>query len=205
MKMKNKNDGLIREQVDRLGRPSIEMLEREIERLERKESLRQVGKGLLINLVTATAVIIIVTNLWLTILHVEGSSMNPLLHDDEIVLAFVNDDPGKSDVIVFYKNNELYIKRVIATAEDNVEIDRDGVVYINGEVFYEPYVAELSLGSSDIEFPYTVPAGTVFVLGDNRGISSDSRDSRFGPVDVDQIVGEVAFVIWPLSQLGKVA
>ena len=202
--MKANNDIVIREQVDRLGRPDIEMLDREIERLECTESLRQIGFDLLRNLVVAAAVIIIITNLWVTVLQIDGSSMNPLLHDEEIVLAIECDVPKRSDVIAFNQNNKLFIKRVIATEGESVVIDSEGVVSVNGDIVDEPYVTGLGLGNNDITFPYTIPQGAVFVLGDNREISSDSRDSKFGLVDVDQIVGKVAFTVWPLSQVGEV-
>jgi signal peptidase I len=147
---------------------------------------------------------VIVTNLWVAALQVDGSSMNPLLRMDEVVLAVQTDSPARGDVVAFTHNNKLHIKRVIAVAGDRVEIDGDGVVSVNGQRLKEPYVAEPSLGNCDIAFPLQAPPGTVFVLGDNRPSSMDSRDSRFGPVGRDQIVGRVVFRIWPLGRLGRV-
>ena len=202
--MKNKNNNRIREQVDRLGRASIPMLDFEIERLERVESMKRLGRSLLTSLITVSAVIILITNLWVTVLQVDGSSMNPLLEMDEVVITIECDKPIRNDIIAFHQNNKLYIKRVIAVAGDRVAINSEGIVSVNGNTLNEPYVAQLSLGNSDIEFPYMVPAGTVFVLGDNRVISSDSRDSRFGTISMDQIIGEVAFTVWPPSHIAKV-
>jgi len=203
--MQNDNDIRIREQVDRLGYPTVEMLDREIARQERKESYKRLTRGVLIGLVATAAVIIVITSLWVTVLQIDGSSMNPLLRMDEIVLVIKNDHPMKNDIIAFYQNNTLLVKRVIGTEDDQIEINDDGVVSVNGQVQNEPYVTELSLGNCDISFPYIVPPGTVFVLGDNRPVALDSRESRLGPVSKDQIVGVVKFRVWPLPRIGSIS
>ena len=202
--MKNNHELNIREQVDRLGRPGIRLLDQEIERIERNEALRQAGASLLLSLLTVSAIIILVTNLWVGVMVVDGSSMNPQLHDGEIVLTVEYKNPHRLDIIAFNQNNKFYIKRVIATEGDSVSINNDGVVSVNDELLNEPYVARLSPGYSDIEFPYIVPAESVFVLGDNRAVSSDSRNSRIGPVNIDQIVGEVIFIVWPIPNIGSI-
>ncbi|MCL2487291.1 MAG: signal peptidase I [Oscillospiraceae bacterium] len=201
---RSKEDSRIREQVDRLGRPTVEMLDREIARLEKQTSYKKLLRGFLSTLLIAIAVIILVANLWLTVLQVDGSSMHPLLEMNEIVLAVKTDDPVQNDIIAFYHENKLYVKRVIATADDWVNINGDGIVSINGNILDEPYVAEPSIGTCDINFPFLVPPGTVFVLGDNRPVSLDSRRAGFGPVNKDRIDGRVIFRIWPLSKFGSV-
>jgi len=198
------NNTIIREQVDRLGRPAVAMLNREIARLERHESYKKLLRGILVSIAAAAAIIILVTNLWAPVLQIGGSSMNPLLQMNEIVLAINNDNPAKNDVIAFYHQNKLHVKRVIATAGDSVSIDDYGIVSVNNSVLDEPYVSELSLGICDIEIPFWVPAGAVFVLGDNRPVSMDSRSSAFGPINRDQIIGKVIFSIWPLPRFGGV-
>ena len=200
----NDSDGSVRALLDRLGRPSLATLENEIARCERNEAYLRLARELLAGLVAAAAAIIIVTNLWVAVLRIDGSSMNPLLRRDEVVLAARGGSAGRNDVVAFYQNNQCHIKRVIAISGDSVEISGDGVVSVNGETLDEPYVAEQSLGSCDIKFPYLVPTGTVFVLGDNREASLDSRDSRFGPIPRDQITGRVMFTLWPLSRAGKI-
>jgi len=149
--------------------------------------------------------IVLATNLWLAVQQINGSSMNPLLQMDEIVVAVRGSNPERNDVIAFNHNQKLHVKRVIAVAGDWVEIDANGIVSVNGSKPTEPYVSELSLGNCDLTFPYQVPAGTVFVLGDNRPLSLDSRDSKFGPVDREQIIGILKFGIWPLSKIGRVS
>ncbi|MCL1895601.1 MAG: signal peptidase I [Clostridiales bacterium] len=199
------SDEVIREQVDRLGRPTLEMLDREIARQERVEAYIKLSRGALAVVLFAVAAIIIITNLWIAVLQVDGSSMNPLLNINEIVVAVRTDDPGKGDVISFRNENRIYIKRVIAAGGDTVEIEETGAVSVNGEVLTEPYVAAPGLGACDIEFPFQVPPGTFFVLGDSRTISLDSRSDQFGPVNREQIIGTVEFRIWPLPKIGSIS
>jgi len=203
--MRNDSDSRIREQVDRLGRPSVGTLNREIARHERSESYRRVALGILISLVVAAAAIVIVTNLWLAVLQVDGSSMNPLLQMNEIVLVARKNNPVRNDIIAFSHNNKIYIKRVIAVGGSQVEVKEDGTVAVNGRAQNEPHVADPSRGGCDIAFPFQVPSGAFFVMGDNRPSSMDSRDSRIGPVTREQIVGKIVFRLWPLSRLGRVS
>ena len=200
--MRNNNDKRIREEVDRLGRPTEEMLDREIARQNRKESYKRLIRNILIGLTAAVAVILVITNLWLPVLQVDGSSMNPLLQMNDTVIAVQNNSPAKGDIIAFYNNNKIYIKRVIAFGGDTVDIGKDGTVSVNGKRLNEPYVTEPGLGNCDITFPFQVPAGTYFVLGDNRPTAIDSRDSGFGTVSKDQIIGKIVFRLWPLSKIG---
>jgi len=199
------NDSKEREQVNRLGRPSIEMLDKEIARRERTDAYKRLLFISLMSIVTAAAVIILVTNLWVPVLRIEGSSMNPLLEMDEIVLAITGDNPERNDIIAFYHDDKLYIKRVVAISGDWINIDADGVVSVNNIILNEPYVTELALGSCNIEFPYMVHSGTVFVLGDNRSTAIDSRNSGFGTVSRERIVGKIIFRVWPLSRFGSVS
>jgi len=197
-------DNRIREQVDALGRPGVGMLDREIARMERAQAYRKLARGIATGLITAAAAIIIVTNLWVAVLLVEGASMGPLLQTDEVVFAIRTGKPAKNDIIAFEHNNKTYIKRVIATGGDRVDIRKDGAVAVNGVTLQEPYVRELGPGSCDISLPYQVPPGSFFVLGDNRPVSMDSRDSRIGPVSGEQVIGKVVFRMWPIPRLGAV-
>jgi len=203
--MRNKGDNIIREQVDEIGRPTIDMLYGEIARMERNEAYRKLAFSFLKIIITAAAIITLITNFWLAVLQIDGSSMNPTLQMDEIVLAVRTDNSVKNDIIVFTNNNKTYVKRVIAVSGDLVEINHEGIVSVNGEVLDESYVTEKSLGTCDIEFPFIVPTGTVFVLGDNRAASVDSRDSKFSTVNREQIIGKVVFSIWPPSEIGSVS
>ena len=96
------------------------------------------------------------------------------------------------------------MKRVIANSGDWVDIDLDGNVYVNNKLIDEPYLDEKSYGEPNIDFPYQVPDERVFVLGDTRSVSVDSRHTSIGCVTSEQIVGKIVFRIWPLSRIGKV-
>ena len=189
--------------IDRLGRPSIEMLGREIARQERKDAYRKLALHSLLVFIAAAAVIVLLTNLWLSVLQIDGTGMAPQLQPGDIALAVKTDSPARKTVIAFYYNNKLHVKRVIGIAGDLVDINGEGVVSVNGSTLGEPYVTELSLGDCEIKLPYRVPSGTVFVLGDNRPVSEDSR-GRMGPIDKEMIVGKAVFKLWPLSRLGRI-
>ena len=182
-----------------------DMVQKELARLERNKAYKRLVRNLLISLVMSAAIMIVVTNLWLSVLKVNGSSMVPLLQMDEIVLVARRDNPDKNDVIAFYQNNRILIKRVIAKGGDKIDFDAGGNVSVNGEKLNEPYVTEHSRGDLDIELPFTVPAEFFFILGDNRGSSVDSRIKHFGTISKDQIIGKVMFIMWPLSRIGVVS
>jgi signal peptidase I len=128
--------------------------------------------------------------------------MTPTLVDGEIVVLNKGAKTETGDIIAFYYNNKILIKRVIANAGDWVDIDEDGNVSVNGQQLDEPYVTEKSLGVCDIEFPYQVPDERVFVLGDHRSVSVDSRSSQIGCVAQEQIVGKLVFRVWPFQRFG---
>jgi len=195
------NDAANREVVDLLGRPSVRTMDRELARLDRVKAYKRLLWTVATCFVALAGLVIVATNTWVAVLQVSGSGMSPLLKMNETVFAVRGGHCERSDIVAFYINNKLYIRRVVAAAGDTVDIDAAGTVTLNGDVLNEPYIAEPSLGRCDITLPYMVPAGTVFVLGDNRGQATDSRDSRFGPVGREQIVGRVIFGLWPLKRL----
>ncbi|MCL2670938.1 MAG: signal peptidase I [Clostridiales bacterium] len=197
------NEVRVREELNRLGRPSVAILNREIARRERMDAYKRLIVGILCALTVAVAAVVLVTHLWIAAMQVEGESMSPLLQKDEIVLAMQTGTPLKNDVIAFYHNNRIFIKRVIATGGDRVDIDAEGRVSVNGTVLEEPYVSESSLGDCDIELPCQVPSGMVFVMGDNRPVSKDSRSAEIGMVDKENIIGKLIFRIWPIARLGS--
>ena len=155
-------------------------------------------------LFVVTAAAVLVSNLLLPILRIYGSSMMPTLMDGNIVAAVRNGSYERGDIIAFYYNNKILVKRVIGLPGEWVDIDGQGNVSIDSEPLDEPYLDEKVLGECDIELPYQVPDGRYFVMGDHRSASSDSRNSAVGCVLEEQIVGKLFFRIWPLDEFGTI-
>lgn len=184
------------------GKPTMEQLQTELNRERYKLRYRTVLKSTVYTLITVAAIAILVATLWLPVLQIYGSSMAPTLEDGEIVFSVKTDQLEQGDVIAFYYNNKILVKRVIARSGDWVNFDEDGTVYVNSAPLEEPYLSEKALGECDIELPYQVPEGEVFVMGDHRSTSVDSRSTIVGCVEDEQIVGKIVFRIWPLENLG---
>jgi signal peptidase I len=182
--------------------PTSQELEALLSREEYREKYRKVFRSTVYLLIIAAAVAILVVTLWMPVLQVYGTSMTPTLEDGEIVILNKGAKTRTGDIIAFYYNNKILIKRVIANAGDWVDIAEDGTVTVNGQELDEPYVTELALGECDIEFPYQVPDERVFVLGDHRSVSVDSRSTQVGCVSQEQIVGKLIFRVWPFRRLG---
>jgi len=183
---------------------TVDQLERELRRERHRRSYRSTLLSTVSALVIVAAVAVLVSMLALPVLQVVGESMTPLLHQGEIVIAPRGTAFQKGDVIAFYFNNKILVKRVIANAGEWVNIDADGNVFINDEPLEEPYLTEKALGDCNITLPYQVPDGKIFVMGDHRSTSSDSRNTAVGCVAQEQIVGRVMLRVWPLSEFGVI-
>ena len=155
-------------------------------------------------LVVVAAFAVLIAVLFLPILRIYGNSMKGTLDSGDIVVSVKSTDFESSDVVAFYYNNNILVKRVIAEAGDWVDMDEEGNVYVNKKKLAEPYLTEKAYGQTDITFPYQVPENRIFVMGDNRQESIDSRNHAIGTVADEQIVGKLIFKIWPLPELGWV-
>ena len=184
--------------------PATEQLEEELKREKYKHRYRSVLRSTVYTLVIVAAVAVLTATLWLPVLQIYGSSMTPTLQDGEIIFTVKTSKFEPGDVIAFYYNNKILVKRVICGPADWVNIDGDGTVYVNGTELDEPYLTERALGDCNIQLPYQVPDGKVFVMGDHRSTSVDSRNTAVGCVAQEQIVGKIIFRIWPLNRLGVV-
>lgn len=184
--------------------PDREQLERELARERYKGRYGSVFRSTVSALIVVAALAILVATLWLPVLQIYGSSMTPTLGEGEVVVSLKGTQMKQGEVVAFYYNNKILVKRVIASSGEWVEIDDDGYVSVNGRALEEPYVKEHALGDSNITFPYQVPEGRYFVMGDHRSTSIDSRNTAVGCVSEEQIVGRIVFCIWPFNHFGRV-
>ena len=184
--------------------PSVQLLEAELKREKYRGRYKRLLRGTVSTVLVVIAAAVLISNLLLPILHIYGSSMSPTLTNGDIVAAMRYGSYERGDIVAFYYNEQILVKRIIGLPGEMVDIDADGNVSIDGEPLDEPYLTEKSLGECDIELPYQVPEGRYFVMGDNRGVSSDSRSSQVGCIAEERIIGELIFTLWPLSEFGTI-
>ena len=191
------------ENTKKLDMPTTDQLQKEVDRVHYRRDFSRVMVNTIYSLVVVAAVAVLVAVLLLPILRIYGHSMNDTLDEGDIVVSLKGSDFKTGDIIAFYYNNKFLIKRVIGKAGDWVDIDQDGNVYVNGNLIDEPYLDEKAFGECNIELPYQVPESKVFVMGDNRSVSVDSRNTAVGCVAEEQIVGKVVYRLWPLKDFGN--
>lgn len=185
--------------------PTLEQLEQELQReLYIRQYLRILGSTLAI-LLTVAAAAVLAAVLFFPVLRIYGSSMEPALEEKNIVVALKTRHFQPGDLMAFYYNNQILVKRVIAAGGQWVNIDSEGTVYVDGMALEEPYIQSKALGSCDIELPFQVPGESFFVLGDQRESSMDSRQRGIGCISQGQIIGKLLFRIWPVEEIGTVA
>ena len=175
----------------------------EIEKAERKESYDWIQ-----SMITALIICIVLFLFFVRVIDVSGDSMNPtLVNGEKMLVSGLFYKPKQGDVIIFktdhYDPDKALVKRVIATEGQTVNIDFDnGIVYIDGVPIQEDYIAEVTHNKLDFIGPKKVPEGCVFVMGDNRNQSTDSRKSEIGMVDNRMILGRAYAIIFPLKAIG---
>lgn len=166
-----------------------------------RKRFRRVLANTLTTLLVVVSLAILISSFWIPVLQVSSTSMEPTLEEGDIVTAVKSSDFVKGDVIAFYYNNKILVKRVIAGPGDWVDIDSKGTVLVNGKALDEPYVLDKDPGQTDILFPYQVPEERWFVLGDHRSTSLDSRSEAIGLVAKEQVVGRITARIWPFNSI----
>lgn len=184
--------------------PQISDIEKELKRERYRQRYKISLKNTVFTLITVAAIAVLVATLWLPVLQIYGGSMSPTLEDGQIVVSTTVNKLESGDIIAFYYNNKVLVKRVIAGSGQWVNIDDKGDVYINDAYLNEPYIQKKAKGQTDIEYPYQVPEGKIFVMGDERETSIDSRTSTVGSIDREQIIGKIVFRVWPLTEFGSV-
>ena len=172
---------------------------RDFDRPQYKKLLRST----IYTLVIVAAISVLVATLLLPVLQIYGTSMNPNLQEGDIVVSVKSPQFKTGDIIAFYYNNRVLVKRIIGCPGDSVVIADSGDVYVNNTLLDEPYLTEKSYGNADIEYPYTVPQNSFFVLGDHRESSVDSRSSLVGCVEKEEIIGKIIFRVWPIKRIGS--
>lgn len=190
-----------------LARPSPEQLRREVRRIRRNRRKRRESLNWLLALLTAFVCIGAVAT-YCPPLRVHGSSMAPTLNNGNVALVVRPAVYARGDVVLAECNDRMLIKRIIGAPGDALSIQKDGTVEINGKAYPEPYIGETGaagrMTTGDKEFTCTVPEGAYFLMGDNRTVSVDSRNSQIGYFGAKQLKGKLAIKIWPLTEAGFV-
>ena len=184
--------------------PGTAELEEELKRVKYRRNYAIVLRSTVYTLITVSAIAVLVAVLLLPVLRIYGTSMSPTLTEGNIVVSLKGSRFETGDVIAFYYNNKVLVKRVIANTGDWVDIDKEGNVYVNNELINEPYLTDKAFGECNIDLPYQVPESRIFVMGDNRSVSVDSRNTAVGCVAEEQIVGKIVFCVWPFSHFGNI-
>ena len=194
---------------ENLTQPSLEQIEGELNRSRYRSRYRRVLRSTIYTLITVAAIAVLLATLWLPVLQIYSNSMSPTLTDRDIVVSVKQRSFETGEVVAFYYNNKILVKRVVAQAGEWVNITPEGDVYVGKtstdmHLLDEPYVTDKALGDCNIEFPYQVPESRYFVMGDHRSVSVDSRNTAVGCVSEEQMVGKLIFRVWPLNEIGPI-
>ncbi len=185
--------------------PTSDQINLELTRIRRRKEYVKVLRSTVSSLIVVASIAVLISLLFLPVLRVTGSSMSPTLQNDELVVCRKYGDYERGDVVAFYANNKILLKRVIGVSGDVIDIGEDGTVYVNSRPIKEPYLEKKALGECDIELPYQVPDNRIFVMGDHRATSIDSRSTTIGCIADESVVGSVVLRVWPFEVFGTLS
>ena len=187
--------------MNRAQRPTVDDIEKE---LARRDTIRKYRNATVITLgiiVVVSAIAVIVATLLLPVLRVSGSSMSPVIKDNDIVCTVKKSELERGDIAAFYYNNKILIKRVIAGEGDIVVFNKKGEGFVNDDKLDEPYAVDVGEGDCDIDFPFQVPEDSWFVMGDHRSSSIDSRTKQVGCIKNEDMIGKVVLRVYPFKRI----
>lgn len=181
--------------------PTTTQLENELKRVNYNKNFKRILYNTISSLIVVASIAVLISMLFLPVLRVTGVSMSPTLMNDELIMCSKRSNFKSGDIVAFYFNNKILLKRVIGIAGDIIDIKEDGTVLVNGTPLDEPYINEKSFGECDIDLPYQVPDNRIFVMGDNRSVSVDSRSSTVGSIADEFIIGRVIVRVFPFNKI----
>ena len=184
--------------------PTQAALEEELAKERSRSKFLAALRSTINSLIVVAAVAVIIAMLVLPVIQIQGTSMSDTLQDRDIVVALRGSGYKTGDVIAFYYNNNILIKRVIASTGQWVDITDDGTVYVDNVRLDEPYITDPAKGDCNIQLPYQVPDGKIFVMGDHRSTSLDSRNTSLGCISEDMVVGRLLLRVWPPMAIGPI-
>ena len=190
--------------IEAAALPETSIIEETVKRADYQRRLRAAIVSTLMMLASVAAAAVLIATLFLPILRIYGQSMSGTLDNGDIVVSVKTTDLETGDIVAFYYNNTILVKRVIGKSGDWIDIAKDGTVSVNQVELEEPYLDRKAYGQIDIELPYQVPENRTFVMGDNREVSIDSRTMMIGCVSEEQLVGKIVCRVWPFSRFGAV-
>ena len=182
-------------------RPASEQIRQELRRVETRSRFGSVMRNTLAVLVSVAAIAVLIATFLLPVFRIYGSAMKPTVAENEIVVALKTKNPQKGDVVAFYYNSRILVRRIIGMPGDLVSVDEFGNVEVNNKRIIEPYLSTRNADTADVHFPVRVPDDSWFVMGDNRLESVDSRHTVIGCVSQEEMIGKLFFCVWPFQSI----
>lgn len=180
--------------------PTTNELNKIFEKEKYKSKYLKLLRSTIFILIIVIAISVLLSTLIIPVLEIKGNSMEPTLNNNNIVICIKKSKFKTGDIIAFYYNNHILVKRIIGLPGDSVDIDSEGNIFVNDKLLKEPYIKEKVIGEYDIKLPYQVPEGSYFVMGDKRENSIDSRNSLIGTISEEEIIGKIIVNVWPIKK-----